>query len=673
MRRALPVAPLVILALLGAAPRTARAELVHGVVVVNTSSEPVQGVPVVVQSATRPSLFRSVVSAADGTFVIPDMPPGMYTVRPSIGATTFTGYSSFLVPPGGLEGRFEGPIALPTGMSTGVELRLSTPDSGGGGTPPVPFEGRLDAIVRRAVGRTDIADGDLFSFDVGWPSEPVAGRSVRVTPVTPSGTPFDLVTEPSGFATAMGVATVAVDAPPTLFEFDVALLGPGGVPGTPTRLGDLTPAWYAQARFVLPPRLATITGRVFVEPGVADDDFDPQDQPLPGTTVRLYAGGDVPPVGPPLRSTVTGVDGTYAFPDVVDGLYLFEVDTPAGPERRLRDVSLYLDERAGRAPVVDFALTPLTCPRRPCDGGALHEVVLEGEAFVGDVPSLDVTATLSDGCPTGSVLDEARGVVAGTLGGPFSGFNGVVTVESVSVVLGVARARVRLSADAPTFPGGFFGGTERRLTLSVGRGRVAGCAVLDCDGLAAGSLAVARDASRWTASRWTVVSTWSYDSWRRCATLGPCRAQSETPGGGLNSIVVELPLTGPLPRRSPRTLEVVAWRGSRRFDAASATLSGMPWGGSATGAGGVLTLLGVRLEGGRPVVTLRLTAPDRLDGNPGALPRDRVRLVARIGSAWATWSLDLAAPPAPGRVRSAAGAWLATVVSWRNPEDADCP
>jgi len=74
--------------------------------------------------------------------------------------------------------RFEGPIALPTGMSTGVELRLSTPDSGGGGRAQQgPEVSRvLDAIeqhtVRRRIGVAKAAAdraavADLEMRDVG--------------------------------------------------------------------------------------------------------------------------------------------------------------------------------------------------------------------------------------------------------------------------------------------------------------------------------------------------------------------------------------------------------------------------------------------------------------------------------------------------------------------------
>ena len=179
----------------GAAPE-ASAEPLGGRVVNNRSDEPVPNIGVYVQSTTKPSLFFTQRSDPAGRFLFADVPPGLYTIRALIGGTSWKTFSTFLVPPGVPNGGITGPIGLPLGMSTDVELRLTNPDSGGGGTPAPNFNGRLLVHVRRAVGRTDLAFGDIFTFNttVGW--EDVVGQTVRITRVlpTPAAPPTEALT-----------------------------------------------------------------------------------------------------------------------------------------------------------------------------------------------------------------------------------------------------------------------------------------------------------------------------------------------------------------------------------------------------------------------------------------------------------------------------------------------
>jgi hypothetical protein len=464
-------------AVLVAAAGPATAEPLTGRVVNNRSDEPVPNIGVYVQSMTKPSTFFTQRSDPAGRFLFADVPPGLYTVRALIGGTPWKSFSTFLVPPGVPTGGITGPIGLPLGMSTDVELRLTNPDSGGGGTPAPNFNGRLIVQVRRAVGRTDLAFGDIFTFNttVGW--ENVVGQTVRITRVLPTpAAPFDRVTVGQGFVVEEDIAPpTAPDAPPVVWSFDVALVDGNGVAGAATRITDDTPGWAGIANLLAAPRLATVSGRVFVEPGTPDDTFDPTDQPLPGRAVRLYDGLDLGSGATPLATAFTDADGLYHFSNVVDGFYVVETDGQDGPERRALDLVLL---GLPSDPVVDVALTPATCPREPCGAGPLHEIVVDAVVAVGDPTSYTLSATLFDACGTSAVRDALTASWTGPFPAPATGANGVLRVESVTVTDGLARVRMRLTAGGAMFPGGFFGAASRRVEMTLNGAVAARAAVL---------------------------------------------------------------------------------------------------------------------------------------------------------------------------------------------------
>ncbi len=660
-------------AVLVAAAGPATAEPLTGRVVNNRSDEPVPNIGVYVQSMTKPSTFFTQRSDPAGRFLFADVPPGLYTVRALIGGTPWKSFSTFLVPPGVPTGGITGPIGLPLGMSTDVELRLTNPDSGGGGTPAPNFNGRLIVQVRRAVGRTDLAFGDIFTFNttVGW--ENVVGQTVRITRVLPTpAAPFDRVTVGQGFVVEEDIAPpTAPDAPPVVWSFDVALVDGNGVAGAATRITDDTPGWAGIANLLAAPRLATVSGRVFVEPGTPDDTFDPTDQPLPGRAVRLYDGLDLGSGATPLATAFTDADGLYHFSNAVDGFYVVETDGQDGPERRALDLVLL---GLPSDPVVDVALTPATCPREPCGAGPLHEIVVDAVVAVGDPTSYTLSATLFDACGTSAVRDALTASWTGPFPAPATGANGVLRVESVTVTDGLARVRMRLTAGGAMFPGGFFGAASRRVEMTL-NGAVAGaCAPLRCGVAAAGADLPPLDGWRGrAAARLRVVTTWTHDSWRRCATLGPCPTQSAVATGGTNLVELETTAFGIAGRGRVRRLDVVATAGRATLDRATVRFAGDTWDGEVTGDRGTLTVLSARRVGPIAwVVRVRLAAPDRLDGHPGALPMGLVTLSTRLGLAGGSLTLDLASPPPPGPLLARAGALFGTVLRWVSAVDAAC-
>lgn len=669
------VLPLVCAAVLGCAAvaRPAAAEPLTGRVVNNRSDEPVPNIGVYVQSTTKPSVFFTQRSDPAGRFVFADVPPGLYTVRALIGGTPWKAFASFLVPPGVPTGGFTGPIGLPLGMSTDVELRLTNPDSGGGGSPAPNFFGRLLVHVRRAVGRTDLAFGDIFTFNttVGW--EDVVGQTVRITRVLPTpDAPFDRTTAYQGFVVEENIAPpTAPDAPPVTWSFDVALVDGDGVAGPATRVTDETPGWDGLVNLLAPPRLATVTGRVFVEPGTPDDTFDPTDQPLPGRAVRLYAGLDLGPGATPLATAFTDADGLYRFANVVDGFYVVETDGRDGPERRALDLVLLT---LTSDPVVDVALTPATCPQEPCGTGPLHELVVDAVLPAGDPTTFELAARLYDGCGLPAVRDAVAVAWAGAFPGPATGANGVLRVESVTVTDGLARVRLRATAGGTMFPGGFFGTASRRLEVTLGDARAGACAPLTCDVAVAGRDLPPLDGWRARgAGALRVVSTWTHDSWRRCATLGPCPTQSATADGGTNLVEVETTVFGATGRGRTRRLDVVASSGRTVLDRVTVRFSGDAFDGEATGGAGALTVLSAHRVGALAwTLRLRLEAPDRLDGQPGALPGRTVSFASRLGLAGGVLSVDVGTPPPPGPRFARAGHILGTVLRWLSAADAAC-
>jgi hypothetical protein len=646
---------------------------VSGRVVNADDGAPVPAIGVLVRSMTVPSRFFVQQSDANGQFLFPDVPAGLYSIRAVISNSPWTGFLTYLVPPGVPTGEVSGPIGLPLGMSSDIELRLTNPDSGGGGLPAPNFNGRLTVRVRRAVGRTDRTFDQIFSFDTPFGSENVAGQTVRITRVLPTvGTPFDRVTTNQGTVVEEDIAPpTAPDAPPVIWSFDVALVDGNGVAGPATRVTDDTPAWNRVLSILAPPRFATLSGRVYVEPGTPDGVFDPSDQPVPGSLVRLFDGFDAGPLATPLATASADAEGRYRFTNVLDGFYVVETDGRDGPERRALDLVLL---ELPSDPVVDFALTPQTCPHVPCGAGPLHEVVLDAELPVGDPTSFELAASLFDACAGSSLRDAVATSWAGAFAGPATGANGVLRVESVTVSDGLARVRLRLTAGGTAFPGGFFGSATRGLELTLNDAAAGACVSLVCDGTVAGAeLPPLRRRRTHAAGRLRVVETWTYESWRRCTTPGPCPTQSATADGGTNAIEVEWPVVGHAVRGFTRRLDVVATVGGSVLDRVTVRFPGDAWDGAAVGGAGRLTALSVRRTGLRAwVVRVRLEAPDRLDGQPGALPARVVTFSARLGRGGGALALDLAAPPPPGPLFTPTGAFLGTVLRFTNAVDAGC-
>lgn len=425
-----------------------------------------------------------------------------------------------------------------------------------------------------------------------------------------------------------------------------------------------TPETWPEANFYVRP-VRPIAGRVFAEIGGSNGVFDGADVPLEGVVLRVHDVLRDPPDGIEPLETTTDAQGRYAFPRLPAGYYMVEVMT--GPEPRRYDFRSIVD---AAPPDADFAYAPDAAPHVPCTHGGLHELTLETRVFVGDAPAFALSAELTDDDRARTLRDTLCARWTGAFPGRQVGPNGVLDVESVSIAGGIATVRVRLVADGTQFPGGFFGRAERRLVLRLNGALATAASVLDCSSAGLGATLPTWLPSRRSAPEsMKVVDHWGYDDWRRVHP-GICVGSSLTANGGANFVELEVEVWRKTPKGGPRTADVVFAAGRSTIDRVHVRLGGAGFSGFAHGDRGVLTVTDVfRTPDGRWRVRAQLEAPDRPDGNPGALPLCEYHLDVDLSGAKGGAWFDLRDAVVPGDHLGWAGDFLYAVRAFRNPFD----
>lgn len=447
------------------------------------------------------------------------------------------------------------------------------------------------------------------------------------------------------------------DIPAGLYEISI----PGGqavlVGLAPSSTQPLTPILLPGASLLdqdfgyCPPLQASICGKVFVNPWGSDCDqiFQQGDEPLIGVEVVLEKI-DEPNMGWTTYE-LTDANGDYCFEGLSGGLYevrvpdgqpqLVDLD-PAGP------TAVVVTLPSGAQETVDFPYCE-PCPKVPCCVGDIHEVIVETRFWVDEWHEwYDVYAWLYDDCCPGAREIDFAGVwYRGEFPGSVTGYNDVLTLESVRMVGNWAIVRLRLTAQGCAFPRGFFGNKCRSLVVTFNGRRNVGETIIRCEHVRPGSWFTWCDACGFPDcpeeidpkvlaamimegppdgcnGRFLTIDTYGWENWLECEPPPDCKDQSETCECGYNTVALELDYWVEHGERHRFDLELKKW-GVDVIDALAVCFTGNEWHGRKKGWGNVVLLTDVWLvEKGRYAdlwrMRVHIQACDRRDGNPGALP-----------------------------------------------------
>ena len=434
------------------------------------------------------------------------------------------------------------PETDPLGPSTGLtdKHRARFPVRKGSPEDQDPFTqvGPITGFTYREVGAPD----GRFDFDQ---DELVGGVLLRLTVQRTGGTEetSDTVSSTTALAgqfvfatpllkpvaTTLGGQTI-YRAPDVTIQVRDAQGNPVGEPFVvETRLDPDVPASQRnedtevqfKELFVPVGGAGALTGRIegvaFIEQPGGDGVKDPGEPAADMATVTLYDEDDNP-VGDPV---LTQADGFFAFTALPDGAYRLEARLTTGQTgQSFTGIGRGSTSVENVAIEVDTTLPPPPPPpcdlTVPCTSGPLHEVLFEGEFWVGAMPSgFDVKATLHDGCSCRSgVVDSVQLAYDGLqFPGPVQGMDGVLAIQGVTMQPGTgwATVRLRMTADPSAFPDGSFGTAARRVDVRVNGRLSAVCWRFVCDTTQAGT----------TFGIFRVLSTVGRDVWADCTDFTP--------------------------------------------------------------------------------------------------------------------------------------------------------
>jgi len=196
--------------------------------------------------------------------------------------------------------------------------------------------------------------------------------------------------------------------------------------------------------------------------------------------------------------------------------------------------------------------------------------------------------------------------------------------------------------------------------VKVNRRKNRGVVVLRCEQVGAGTR-FGRCGPSDDDSRFRVLDAITWDEWNAAVPPGPCPGSSSEATGGVHSmdLEVELKLSGK--RRHPCPNLEVHLRGKRGLRDDLYLSIGGDWEGHRSGCAGIVTVTRVwRIDDDTWRVRLELVAPDRGDGNPGALPTGSGRLVVDLGRVRCAFDLEDWNGPDPACRHTKRGSWEAT-------------
>jgi len=288
------------------------------------------GVTIVITGTddTGAAVTRPTTTAADGTFNVPDLRPGTYTItEPTQPAGTSNGLTT-----AGPAGGTATPIGSTPSAVTGIVLTTPGTTAPGNLFAELPANsavaGRvwLDADNNGSIGASEAG---IAGVTLTLTGTDVAGRAVTATTTTDASGAYRF----DGLVPGTYTVTEPSQPPGTLD----GVSRPGATGGSASPKGSLPsvigsiPLGVNQAStghdFGEVP-VALISGRVYADNN-DNGAVDPGEAGLPGVTLVLTGTDDL---GQPVRSTVTtAADGSWAFENLRPGTYtVTEPTQPAG-------------------------------------------------------------------------------------------------------------------------------------------------------------------------------------------------------------------------------------------------------------------------------------------------------------------------------------------------------
>ncbi len=279
-----------------------------------TTGEPVLSGVVVRLVDAAATVVGTTTTGADGSYVFTNLPAGNYRVEetqpsthadgaeyPGSGATSSPANDTIAIslPAGGnsVGNDFgEQPLVAPTGSITGA-VYVDAGDDGVKATGETPINGvavqLLDGTGAVVATTTTGPDGSYVFANI------------------PGGTYTVVELQPTGYTD--GKETPGTGATSTTVNERINVVLPVGGSSTGNNFGEQP---------TVAPLTGAISGYVYVDSN--DDGARTGETGINGTSVKLVA-----PDGTVVATTTTGIDGSYAFPNIPAGTYRIEESQPA--------------------------------------------------------------------------------------------------------------------------------------------------------------------------------------------------------------------------------------------------------------------------------------------------------------------------------------------------------
>ena len=317
-----------------------------------------------------------------------------------------------------------------------------------------------------------------------------SGYRLPVSPVpVDSGSPWLELFDPLGVRRVLltDLSGNVSEEEGTADGFERIPVAQDGVPGVwRVRMHNLDArnSWFLRTNARLVPPTQDACGRVYCDMDCDGTDDAGTDQGIANVTVNLHRT-DVS--GQADLTATTDVTGSWCVRNVPPGTY--EISVPPGqaaigsrPPSTPQPVTTTVESGVSQNGLdMGFCCRTTECKCGP--DGRLHEVTFEVWVWGGacDTSDVDVTVRLEAGCDcrTRTLEDFLNFCYEDTFPGEQVGLNGDLTVTGVRFEDGLAKVSLKLDAKAPSFPGGFFTGTQR-IEVVVNGVSEAVCGKLEC-------------------------------------------------------------------------------------------------------------------------------------------------------------------------------------------------